>query len=245
MVTRKAILIGNSGGYRNLSLLKGVEKDLDNYYSFLLSKVGGEWLPEEIRILKDVNSIELIDVISHSVADYTFVVFCGHGTISTYTATDTISLVDIDLQIGKLVNPSKKQTIVIDACGRANIPNGIKTNVLNSIKLEQKEKKEISTRIAFDEAIIKNSKGLILLFSGFPNDVSGDGEVCGGYFSYSLIKAGLDWGNKEKQGNILTLDNAVDNAKIILNTSFTTKQRPEMSGQIRRLTFPPFAVGTN
>ncbi len=240
MIKRKAIIIGNSGGYRNLDFLSGVSVDLENYHNFLTSKAGGEWHPNEISILKDPTSSDVIKAIQESESDYTFIVFSGHGFISTYNVEDYVCLKDVDLSIGKLVSPSKKQTIVIDACREfhPHKPDFLMEEKYSNFSGDE----ERSTRALFDEAIIKTPEGIILVFSTQSNGTSGDNEFLGGVFSYSFIKAGERWWEDEKTKGVLTLNVAVEKSKLIIKETFITNQTPEMAGQIRRLTFPPFAI---
>lgn len=239
MVTRKAIIIGSPGGYRSLHTLKGVKKDLENYKSFLKSKAGGEWSDNEIEVLDDPDHNHLLKEINGSLADYTFIVFSGHGYINTYTSEDTVCLKDIDLSIGKLVSPSNKQTIVIDACRQHHAPTqeALTEELRAAFSAEIGER---STREIFDKAITETPTGILLVFGTQAKATAGDDENKGGYFNYSFLRAGRDWW---KNGNgVLKLDKAVEKAAQIMKTIFLTNQKPEMAGQIRRITFPPFAI---
>ena len=113
---RKALIIGCFGGYRGLELLKGASVDLINYQTFLQSNIGGEWHKDEIIILEETNSSELNNIISSIEADYSFIVFTGHGFINSFSKEDSICLKDKDVSITCLVTSSKRQTIIIDAC---------------------------------------------------------------------------------------------------------------------------------
>jgi hypothetical protein len=239
MVTRKAIIIANEGGYRNLNLLKGVMVDVENYKSFLKSKAGGEWNENEILVLLNSDAATVQKNISETLADYVFTVFSGHGFINTYTSSDAVCLKDQDFSIGKLVSPSKKQTIVIDACREYHTPTigELKGELKNAFLSEALERE---TREIFNTAIEETPAGILLVFATKPNETAGDDENKGGYFNYSFLKAGRDWWNK---GNgVLRLDKAVDESIKIMKSTFITTQSPEIAGQSRRLTFPPFAV---
>jgi hypothetical protein len=240
MVTRKAFLIGCAGGYRDLSFLKGVNLDLKNYSDFLTSKSGGEWRYDEICTLVDPTSEILESKIVNSDADYTFVVYSGHGYINSYTSDDTICLKDKDVSISSLVSLSKKQTIIIDACREYYQPNLLLEQELKLSTLIDDRLKE-STRAIFDEAIIKNPEGILLLFAAQPNQTAGDNELLGGVFSYSLLKIGKEF-KAASSNRILTLDKALDGAKVYIKNKFNSNQTPTFAGQSRRLTFPPFAA---
>lgn len=239
MVTRKAILIGINGGYRGLSILKGVKIDLKNYRAFLRSKLGGQWMDSEIEILEDPDSKSLTEIISNLQSDYTFIVFIGHGSIKSYTSTDKVCLKDNDVEIGKLVSPSKKQTIIIDASFRTvELKSERISEHFSFESIDENYYKD--TREDFDNAIVDLPNGVLLVFSTLPDVERGDDISKGSCFSYSLLKAGENW---QCEGNgILTIDNAVAVAEKIMKKTFQTNQRPEMAGQTRRLTFPPFAI---
>lgn len=239
MVTRTAILIGCSGGYRGLSFLPGVSIDLENYSNFLKSKAGGQWKEEEIIILRDPIVTELEQKIGKSNPDYSFVVYSGHGIINTYDSEDIICLKDSDASIQELVTKSHKQVIVIDAARRSESP----VNLNKSVDLKiTKQADGIDTRNIFDESIAGMPNGILLMFSAQVGQLSGDDKNLGGYFSYSLIKSGFDWWNNNNKG-IMRINTAVDEASRIMKSVFSSVQKPEMAGQSRRITYPPFAIG--
>jgi hypothetical protein len=242
MVTRRALLIGNSGGYRNLHLLNGVKIDLDNYRNFLTSKAGGQWYNHEITTLVDPDENTVLKAVQQSNADYSFIAFSGHGFINSYTASDYVCLKDKDLSTGKLVSPSAKQTIVIDACREiiTEVPEDLtKVFSLN----ESRQFEGINTRELFDEAIQSMPSGVLVVYSTQPNESAGDDDYKGGHFTYSFIQAGRNWWNAPNNKGILRIDIAVTEAEKIMKSKFITTQSPAMGGQVRRLTFPPFAFG--
>lgn len=242
MVTRKALLIGNSGGYRNLDFLKGVAVDLDNYRNFLTSKVGGQWYSSEITTLVDPDETTVLKAVQQCTADYSFITFSGHGFINSYTSTDYVCLKDKDLSIGKLVSPAAKQTIVIDACREVftHIPEDIrKTFSLN----ESLQYQGVDTRVQFDDAIQAMPAGVLVVYSTQPNESAGDDDYKGGHFTYSFLEAGRKWWAAPNSQGILRINTAVVDGEKILKSTFITTQTPAMGGQVRRITFPPFAFG--
>ena len=239
MTKRRAIIIGSQGGFRGLELLKGVSKDLSNYENHLLSDVGGNWDKDEIIKLLDPTANEVVYNIQNAIADYVFIVFSGHGFINTYSSSDYICLKDIDMSISKLVSNSKRQTIILDSCRQyfTEIP----LEEMKESKIFSKKHVINNARKIFDDAINKTPEGIILVFSAQPGQSSGDNDLLGGIFSYSLLKASKVWSDNYTN-KILTLNQAVDLSKNVMNDTFLTLQRPGMAGQIRRLTFPPFAI---
>lgn len=239
MVTRRAILIGSSGGFRELDYLSGVYIDIENYSNFLKSKAGGQWKENEIIVLRNPTIGELKQTIGMSSPDYSFVVFTGHGLINSYDKEDKIYLMDGDLSIQELVTKSHKQVIIIDAARKIENPiiNG-EPITLNSFASSD----GIDTRNLFDESIAVMPNGILLIFSTQINSSSGDDKNLGGYFSYSFIKSGFNWWSNRNKG-ILRIDTAIIETEKIIKSFFLTDQKPVMAGQTRRLTFPPFAFG--
>ena len=240
MTSRKAILIGNSGGYRNLKHLKGVRIDLENYRNYLKSKAGGQWHENEITILHDADSSTILNEIKNISADYTFTTCSGHGFINTYSSSDHVCLSDIDLQIGKLAYKSVKQTIIIDAC--REVITHTPEDLTKAFVLESKTQAEgKDTRELFDMEIEKMPKGILVVFSTQANEAAGDDDSKGGHFTYSFLKSGRDWWNNLNNRGTFRIDSAITEAEKIMKATFLTNQNPALGGQSRRLTFPPLA----
>jgi len=239
MINRKAVLIGNSGGYRSLKLLKGVKIDIENYQTFLKSSSGGQWYENEIITLNEPDSERLINTIANIKSDYCFVAFCGHGQINSFTKQDYICLKDQDVYINNLVSKSDRQTIVLDVCRNieTNLPEIDSTFLTENLPILNESN---TTRNIYDNAIEKTPKGIILVYSTLPFESGSEDIKRGGHFTYSLIKAGYEWGANKKNG-ILSLDLAIEMSELIMKNTFTSNQKPIMGGQVRRLTFPPFA----
>lgn len=241
MTTRKAIIIGSPGEYRDLKFLPGVSIDLENYNNYLQSKPGGQWHENEIKILIDPTSAEVNNEIIAATQDYIFINFSGHGYTDIASDEQYICLKDKDILVSKLVGTSKKQTIVIDSCREysTHLAEKLRLELILEAKLFVDKK---DTRTIFDNAIIKSPDGIILVNSTSLNQSAGDDEYKGGHFTYSFIKGGRDFGKNQNTQSVLELDKAVTLAESIMHRVFITNQTPVMSGQIRRLTFPPFAV---
>ncbi|NOU46960.1 MAG: caspase family protein [Bacteroidales bacterium] len=244
MMNKMAIIIGSPGGYRNLSHRRSVAVDLDNYYSFLRSNAGGQWNEDEIQILRDPDSNSIKETINKVNSDYCFVAFSGHGLTNSFTEADFICLKDKDLSIKYLVSKSERQTIIIDSRREfeSNLLKGDANILMEESELQIKDN---STHNIFNDTVLRTPKGIILVYSSQPNEISGDDPNLGGHFTYSLIQAGFNWWNDKSNQGILKLDSAIDSAEIILKNKFKTTQKPLMGGQVRRLTFPPFACSKN
>jgi len=240
-MTRKAIIICSPGGKRGLEFFRGVSLNTDNYSHFLSSKAGGQWKDEEILLLRDPDSEIVINSLENCKADYCFISFSGCGVITSFAKSDYLCLKDIDFPIAGLKSKSEKQTIIVDVCSQTKkrlTSLNIETVSANACRLIEGRQ----TRDIFDDAISKTPKGIIFIYSKGPTEIAGFDVNIGGHFTYSLLKAGLNWWENSGNEGILRLDSAVQKATSILNETFHTTQEPIMGGQIRRLTFPPFAV---
>jgi hypothetical protein len=236
MVNRKAIIIGNSGGYRGLSYLPGVAADIENYSSFLMSKAGGEWRKDEIATLENCDSEEIFSEVLQNHAEYTFITFSGHGLIANLDQTDYISVKNADISIATLIGPCRKQTIILDVRNSC-----IDSIADNHVAKELNANKKIEpTRELFDESILKTPDGILLLCASGSSDFAFENASLGGYFTSSFLRVGKEWGNVPNNG-ILKIDTAFERAKKIICEAFKVTQIPIMGGQIRRLTFPPFS----
>lgn len=243
MVTKRAILIGCAGGYRGLAFLRGVALDLKNYEKFLKSPAGGEWRTDEIITLYEPNVFEIKKVISDLEEDYVFVVFCGHGSIKAYDKFDFICAKDENLSILELKSKSKKQTIILDA-NRSPVVR-LHCNSIESLLVKSISGKQTSTRELFNQAIMEMPQGILLVFSAQAGQIAGDDEECGGHFTYALLRVGLEWRNDLENRGIMRIDTAIAKAEFILKEECNSAQQPLMAGQVRRLTFPPFAVANS
>ena len=79
---RCAILVASPLSYLHPKYLFGPLNDINRYYEFLTSAVGGAWLPGEIIYLKNPSKHQLYNAINWCInvnADIVKIVFSGHG----------------------------------------------------------------------------------------------------------------------------------------------------------------------
>jgi Caspase domain len=117
-MNRKALLIGNPGTVGHEDYLPGVVRDLENYKAFLESPLGGAWRPDEIKTLKAPTKDETTNQISSlKGADYSFIVFSGHGRHSKSLDTTIVKLRSgVELSSAALREGAAKHTLILDCC---------------------------------------------------------------------------------------------------------------------------------
>src|SRR4051812_32718125 len=92
--------------------LVGPLRDKDNFLDFLCSRLGGEWIEDEIRALNNPTSFEVKQKVNTFLAgaDYTFIIFTGHGFIDTHDHWQYIELADQSVPASVLRTTAKRQT---------------------------------------------------------------------------------------------------------------------------------------
>jgi len=221
--------------------LSGPTHDNVNLRDFLTQNIGGDWYPEEIKSLRNPTSLTVRDNISSflSGADYTFIIFTGHGGINTIDDKQYIELLDTDIPIQQLKTNAKRQTVIIDAC------RGYYTETLEDLR----ESKSInfaiggilkSTRTIFDNAILLSEEGLTVLFAASENQTALDTNK-GAAYLLSLLSEAYNWEYTDRKYSIFGLDVAHEMAADYMNDNFDTIQVPTMNEE-KRKRYYPFAV---
>src|SRR5688572_29475954 len=117
MVTRKAIIIASPLKKGQRGYLPGVEADVDNYFSFLTSPIGGYWYPNEIQVLRNPTKASALKSINAINVDYVITIFSGHGATDVKTKRDYINLNSSEgIWISDLSTNAKRQLAIVDAC---------------------------------------------------------------------------------------------------------------------------------
>lgn len=205
-MTRKALLIGGPGAKGSSRYLQGVERDLDAYKRFLLSPLGGAW--ENTEIISHMSPSEADikrDLALLKAADYSFVLFSGHGYYSKAASSTILELRDrVELDSSFLRVGAAKQTVILDCC-RVVYPAVTKSvveaamdSLVKALTLDANE-----CRKYYDKRIQECPSGLIVLHSSSINETSGDDSQLGGVYCANLIKSAEKW---KKKGNFNTVD---------------------------------------
>lgn len=196
MVTRKALIIGSPD--KNIP---GVNVDIKNINSFLLSAIGGAWKDSEIINLTNPKIEEVRNKISLlKLFDYSFVFFAGHGyysmrkdsTILNINATQELD--SIELRQG-----APKHTLILDCCRKLVddrvLKEAMESLVFDSASIQTANSSEC--RKYFNTKIEDCDPGLVVMNSCDLNEYAQENANRGGYYSSSLIKSAKNWANSK------------------------------------------------
>jgi len=250
---RKAIIIGNNIGYKAPKILKGVDYDLINYYKYLISDIGGEWYGDkykypEIEILHNKGKNDIIAAIRNCDADFSFVVFTGHGFIHSKDNLTYICVSDGFLSENDLDTLVEKQTLILDCCreieslneGTEAFSELVKSD---SLRLFSSERTIINAREKFNNGLSASDDGCFTGYACLIDQTSSDNPTSGGIFSSALLKTGKDFGSRDRDHSQLTIRNAAQRTINTLNRNPFTDQVPTylMNPSSMKLTHP-FAI---
>lgn len=220
--------------------LPGPNVDNSNLRNFLTSQIGGEWQSNEVLSLSNPTIREVRNAVIKflNIADYSFVVFSGHGWINTdENNKQYLEVSDGDISINDIISYSTRQTIIIDACRgfisplNESLSKGLGRAVISYSSTS------ISTRQLFDSVVMRAEEGLTVLFSASENQSSID-SAKGGAYIYSLLAVSRNWFRTDKINNIFTIKNAHQLGITFMNYNFITKQKPVMNSEKRMRYFP-------
>ena len=219
--------------------LPGPAKDNENYINFLTSSLGGEWERNEIRSLSNPTAllVEQIKQIFLNDADYTFVIFTGHGCINTqHQNLQYAELSDGNISILKLKTNAPRQTIIFDSCrGFEQFESDEITKAIEeSTKMFATKR---STRQLFDNAVSKCEQGISVLYAASEDQSASDSKDGALYLS-ALIRVAEDWEESETKANILPINVAHNRASLFINENALSIQVPEMVPDKRKNNFP-------
>lgn len=232
--TRKAILIGSPGNKNNF--LRGVKPDLKNLSKYLQSEKGGVWYEREIKSLYDPSYIQVKQEIENSVADYVIVYFSGHGYTDAETNQRMICLKDLNISDEHLLNKSRRQLVLIDAC-RNKVGQGL--SGLPDYGQDLSYFEGSPGRALFDECIKSSPAGKLIIHGTQQGEFSYDSST-GGMFTNALINIGTRIKADAKHTAVEIGDVLACVPKVLQNQN--NFQRPSVafeSGNLR----VPFAIG--
>lgn len=221
--------------------LSGPPKDNINLVKFLKSRLGGEWLQEEIESLNNPTVSLVEDAINNlSNCDYTFIVFSGHGCVNTrHQNLQYAELSDDLISVLKLKTGAPRQTVIFDSC--RGFENFFSSELIKSMNENLKMfSAKPSTRRLFDQAVLQAEEGWSILYAARENQSAGDSEE-GGYYILSLLEVAKEWGKKENEFNVLPINSAHIRAKKYMEDNLPTNQEPMLNLEKRKKYFP-FAV---
>jgi hypothetical protein len=237
---RRALIIYCSDTYSGH--LRGPIRDNANYRNFLGSDLGGGWYDHEILSLANPTGYEVAKAIRQFLngADYTFVIFTGHGYIDSYSSIQYIELLDKRIPAARLKTTALRQTIIIDAC------SGYKQHThLNPTFYSRQSAAYIgdiaTTRNVFDFEVMSAEPGIAMLYSANRGNLAMD-TTNGGAYLLSLLCLGKNWeGSSDMYNTTVPLDVAHLCAKEYLIKKFNSYQDPILvTERFRTKLFPIF-----
>jgi hypothetical protein len=180
-ITRKAILIGCPGPSTNL--LRGVKKDITNMSRFLRSDKGGAWRENEIITLANPKAADALSIVESAFADYVLVYFSGHGFTDRRNNSRMLALRDSNIPDWFLLNTSRRQLVIVDACRNFQAPGLAGTPEFD----DQVDHFEgVSTYELFSECISHSQTGKLIIHATQPGKYSYDSSS-GGLFTQALL----------------------------------------------------------
>lgn len=197
MVTRKALIIGSPD-----KDIPGVNVDIKNINSFLLSAIGGAWKDSELINLTNPTINEVRKNISLLMQyDYSFVFFAGHGYYSIQKDSTILNInATQELDSIELREGASKHTLILDCCRVLKDDRVLKEAAMESLIFDsanQQKPTASKCRAYFNKKIEECSSGLVVMNSCDLNETAGENASRGGYYSSSLIKSAEDWANNK------------------------------------------------
>ncbi len=200
-MTRKALLIANPGEIGAENYCEGVNKDMDNYKTFLTSPLGGLWYTNEVDILHKPNKATVREAIQKLKGyDYSKIIFSGHGVYSSIHKSTILELNKSEsIDSVELRNGSKKQTVILDCCRKVEkiIIHEFVERLMKAAAITQLSPSEC--RRYYDSRIEECDIGLIVMYACSINETAGDDSSKGGYYSHSLISSATKWADSDSK----------------------------------------------
>ncbi|MFI4919726.1 MAG: caspase family protein, partial [Legionellales bacterium] len=193
MITRRALLVGYPGEKNNKHYCQGVNEDLKNYKSFLLSPLGGTWYEDEVDVLIQP-SIPELRISLHLLRghDYSLVIFTGHGYYSLEQDSTILEINKNDeIESEELMNKTDKQTVILDCCRKVErIVVSEEREILR--KAVGMELDPTTCRKCYDKKIEQCDRDIIVMYACDIDEKAIDRPE-GGLYSSSLLKSVQHW----------------------------------------------------
>lgn len=241
-MVRRALIIGSPD-----KDIPGVYADMENYQAYLKGFAGGAWYDREIAILESPTRAQLDAQLQLlKAADYSFLVFAGHGGYSQSRRTTLLKLnpsTDVDENELKIGAP--KRTVILDSC-RVLIhePVSFREAILKGALAMDSYRDPEVTRRFFERSIDACYPGIAVMYGCNIGESAGDIKGVGGRYSSTLLELAADWEKRNQQRNeVLSVGDAHEQAASLVSKRSGNTQNPK--GEFPR-TVPrfPFAVRT-
>ncbi|WP_157646962.1 caspase family protein [Burkholderia ubonensis] len=221
---RRALIIGCPD-----QEIPGVLDDMRNYRAFFESDAGGEWYSSEIKTLQSPSVATLRSEMQNlKKADYSIVVFAGHGGYSTSARATLLQLgpqVFIDeyeLKLG-----ASRHTVIIDAC-RVHVDIPLREEVRKSVFAMDSLSVRSRSRAIFDAHVQKCAPDLAVMYSCSIGQGAGDTAGRGGTYSSILLDESNSWASRytSRSTGVLTVSDAHEKATPLVDRARGGRQTP-------------------
>ena len=211
-ITRRALLIANPGETGDENYYKGVYVDVRNFRHFLTSAHGGAWNDEtEIKVLQQPTKQELArPLIWCGLADYSFILFTGHGCYSKELQEPVLELrANVTIPLSDMLEPNTKRTVILDCCQkiqRTELQEAVNFSKSAMDEARRREPDRNKCRRLFDESIEATSASTVIPQSCSIDEYSTADEMRGSRYAASLIEAADRWASQQATESWLSHD---------------------------------------
>ena len=192
---RRMLIIANPGEDGAENYCEGVNQDVTHYKKFFISNLGGAWEPTEIKTLMCPIPSQVDSALKElKRADYSMVVYCGHGYSRKSGETMVELRTNCDYDSSKFNQGAHKHTVILDCCRVTYEPtyeSAQRRYAKDSI--EQHSMARNQARARFDSVIQSCPSGLVVLYACSIGETAGDDEIKGGVYSHALRSAAISW----------------------------------------------------
>ncbi len=242
MMTKKVLIVIGSLSLTHKKHLPGSKVDGINWQNYFLSATGGGFYKYEIKILENPSFIELFSEINSNVAEYSIVIFSGHGFFSVQLRQTVLQINDQEtFPSSYLLNGSSRQLIVIDSC--QNLDRKQSSNFIGDAAPYLDFPNDLmpyQARTLLDENLRQGPPGTAMIFSSSVGHSSWS-TPNGSNFSNAILTSARNWASHFEPNCILTISGAHDFSIKHLKKNAKQIQRPEILRSNNRVNFP-FAV---
>lgn len=223
---RRALIIGSPD-----KDIPGVYDDMKNYRAFLKSFGGGAWYEQEIITLESPTTLQLnIQLELLKSADYSFLVFAGHGGYSEYRRATMLHLNpstqinENDLKVG-----APKRTVIFDACRVLIDKKPLREAMAKSVIALDNYRSLDQSRNLFERSIDDCHPGIAILYGCNIGESAGDIEGIGGRYSAALLEIASGWANfgSNQVGTALSISDAHNETAKLVSVRSGTTQNPK------------------
>ena len=190
---RKMLIIANPGERDAENYCEGVNQDVTRYQCFFTSIQGGAWKSDEIKTLICPEPWEVALALSElKSAEYSMVIFCGHGYSRKNGTTMVEPYKDCDYDSNNFNQGAERHTVILDCCRVVYEP--VSESVLNHYEFRASSDHSAAlqhARDVFDDAVRRCPSGLVVLYACSKGETAGDNEETGGVYSHALRSAAL------------------------------------------------------